>query len=407
MGATGRAWLEDQRRRGDRTLNLSVEHLPDVIFRLDNDFRYTYISPAIERHSGISQDQFVGKVLQNIQAPGYDADGLAGKCHEAVAHRREVEREFTTGGRHYRTRIIPEPDPDGSVGSLLGITEDITDRKLADERVLEREQHYESLVHKLDGIVWEVDYATWRFTLVSDQAERILGYPVKQWLEDPDFWPNHIHPDDRDWAARFCMESTEQCQDHQFEYRMIAADGRIVWLRDIVSVESKDGRPVRLRGLMVDLTERKKEEAFRAGQTRILEMIATGARLSDILTNLVMLVESQSGRMFCSVLLLSDDGITMRHGAAPSLPELYTKAIDGVRIGPKVGSCGTAMYLGRPVLVTDVLEDPLWEDYRGLTEVFGFRACWSSPILSSRGEVLARSPCITPSLVDQARKRRG
>lgn len=131
-----------------------------------------------------------------------------------------------------------------------------------------------------------------------------------------------------------------------------------------------------------------KEEEFRRGQSRILQMIAANAPLSEILERLMLLIESQSPDMLCSVLLLSDDGDHVRHGAAPSLPKDYVKAIDGSPIGPKQGSCGTAMYRGEPVIVTDTFTDPLWENYRDLVKAAGLRACWSTPVLSGRGKVL-------------------
>lgn len=130
------------------------------------------------------------------------------------------------------------------------------------------------------------------------------------------------------------------------------------------------------------------EEKFREGQSCILEMIAANAPLGEILKRLMLLIEAQSPEMLCSVLLLSDDGNHIRHGAAPSLPAEYVKAIDGEPIGPKNGSCGTAMYRGKPVVVTDILSDPLWEDYRDLAAGAGLRACWSTPIMSARGKVL-------------------
>jgi GAF domain-containing protein len=131
-----------------------------------------------------------------------------------------------------------------------------------------------------------------------------------------------------------------------------------------------------------------KEAAFQAGQSRVLKMIAAEAPLSEILKHLVLLIEAQSPGMLCSVLLLSPDGNHIQHGAAPSLAPQYVKAVDGAPIGPKQGSCGTAMYRGKPVVVTDIFEDPLWEDYRGLAEGTGLRACWSTPIMSSKGKVL-------------------
>jgi signal transduction protein with GAF and PtsI domain len=132
----------------------------------------------------------------------------------------------------------------------------------------------------------------------------------------------------------------------------------------------------------------KKEEAFRLGQSQVLQRIAANAPLSEVLKRLVLLIEAQSPDMLCSVLLLSDDGDHVRHGAAPSLPEAYVNAVDGGRIGPKNGSCGTAMYRGEPVFVTDIFTDPLWEDYRDIAAASGLRACWSTPILSGRGKVL-------------------
>nr|QLH55593.1 sensory box histidine kinase [Myxococcus xanthus] len=113
---------------------------------------------------------------------------------------------------------------------------------------------HDALVDNVDGIVWEADPCV-RFIFVSKQAERLLGYPVEQWLKEPHFWIEHLHPDDRDWASTYCHSAVEQCLPHEFEYRMLAADGRVVWLRDIVTVLSKNGRAHRLQGVMVDVTE--------------------------------------------------------------------------------------------------------------------------------------------------------
>jgi len=129
-------------------------------------------------------------------------------------------------------------------------------------------------------------------------------------------------------------------------------------------------------------------ETFVAGQNNILEKIATGAPLTDVLLNLAQLVESQTAGMLCSILLVDDDGMTLRHGAAPSLPLSYVKAIDGSRIGPNAGSCGTAVCVGEPVIVTDIETDPLWKDYRTLASRHGLRACWSTPIKSRTGQIL-------------------
>lgn len=126
---------------------------------------------------------------------------------------------------------------------------------------------FAELVNNLDGIVWEADAETWRFLFVSAQAERILGYPCERWYDDPSFWPDRIHPEDRTWALEYCSATTARLEPHSFEYRMIAADGRVVWLHDLVTVTAVDGRPKRLRGVMVDITARKEaERAFRESE---------------------------------------------------------------------------------------------------------------------------------------------
>ncbi len=130
------------------------------------------------------------------------------------------------------------------------------------------------------------------------------------------------------------------------------------------------------------------KEALLVGEKRLLEMIANAEPLSDVLEFLALLIEDQSAGSLCSLLLLDDDGKTLRHGAAPSLPQAYTSAIDGKTIGPNTGSCGTAAFTRKPVLVADVTVDPLWKEYRDLAVSHDLRACWSVPILSTKGVVL-------------------
>lgn len=131
---------------------------------------------------------------------------------------------------------------------------------------------YPKLVTSLDGVVWEADGETFQFTFVSPQAERILGYPLREWLE-PNFWRDHTHPEDTDWCAAFCLDCTKRRQDHEFEYRMIAADGRIVWLHDIVSVKVEPNGAVYLSGIMLDVTKRKQAEEELRQKTEILQKI--------------------------------------------------------------------------------------------------------------------------------------
>ena len=140
--------------------------------------------------------------------------------------------------------------------------------------------------------------------------------------------------------------------------------------------------------LQREVQVRQRAEALRTQQSQVLELIATNVDLPVVLDRLCRLIESQLDGTLTSVLLLSEDGTRLRHGAAPSLPSEYSAAIDGVSIGPAVGSCGTAAYRREPVIVRDIQTDPLWSDYRALAATHGLGSCWSTPILSHERAVL-------------------
>ena len=133
---------------------------------------------------------------------------------------------------------------------------------------------YEHLINDVDAIVWEADAQTWKITVVSQQAEKILGYPVEQWLSESDFWANHIHVDDRQSAIQLRRQRSDMEDEYSLEYRAIAADGRIVWLHDRVRVvRTEEGKPETLRGIMIDIDAKKRAEiALRENEQRFRQL---------------------------------------------------------------------------------------------------------------------------------------
>lgn len=138
-----------------------------------------------------------------------------------------------------------------------------------------------------------------------------------------------------------------------------------------------------------NVTEDRRNEALRTAHNKVLELAIGDAPLETTLTELIRIVESTSRTgVLGSILLLDSDGRHLRHGAAPSLPQPYSAAIDGAEIGACAGSCGTAAYLGAAVFVSDIANDPLWADYKEIALPHGLRACWSIPILTRGRKVL-------------------
>ena len=225
-----------------------------------------------------------------------------------------------------------------------------------------------------------------RLVYISREGLRFLEIDASQVLNRPitDFFEGEV----REQAAA-AVAAARRGGRGRFQGLLRSASGVEKWWDIVITpITDANGVVVQLLGVSRDITERRHDEAVRAAQHQVLGMIATGSALPDVLDCLVRLVEQQANGMRCSVLMLDDDGRHMRHGAAPSLPADYVRAIDGLPIGSRHGSCGTAMLLGARVVVTDILTDPLWEDYRDVARRFGLRACWSTPIFSPQRKVL-------------------
>ena len=221
----------------------------------------------------------------------------------------------------------------------------------------------------------------------SEETFRIFQYD-RTMTPSVELVLQRVHPEDAALVKQTMERASQDGKDFDFEHRLLMPDGSVKHVHVVAHALSDESGSVEFVGAVMDVTERKRVEALRDAESRILEMIARDAPLGEILEKLVRVVEAQFAGLLCSVLLLDEDGRHARHGAAPSLPQPYSEAIDGLSIGPKAGSCGTAMYRREPVIVTDILQDPLWEQYRDVAEPYGLRSCWSTPILAHSGKAL-------------------
>ena len=242
-----------------------LDTIPARVFWKDLKSNYLGCNQHFADDAGLSSpEEIVGKNDYELgwsdQAEMYRADDqmviMSGK---PKLHFEEPQT--TPDGKiiWLQTSKIPLKKPTGEIYGILGSYEIITARKKAEEKLQNKEMHYRRLVESARAIPWELDLKTWCFTYVGPQAAGIMGYPVEAWYEE-NFWADKLHSLDRDWAVEFCMTATARCEDHQLEYRMLAADGRFVWIRDDVTVISNDEGPIALQGYMFDITDRKEAE---------------------------------------------------------------------------------------------------------------------------------------------------
>jgi PAS domain S-box-containing protein len=257
------------------------------------------------------------------------------------------------------------------------------------EAMAER-QRFVDLVNSVEGIVWEADAETFVFSFVSEQAEAILGYAPDQWLNQGTFWKDHIHPEDRDHVVQLWKNAATRKRSQDFECRLIAAKGNVVWVRCLVTVVAEGGRATRLRGVMIDVTRGRSAEALLAAEKQLLEMIATGVPLQKILNDLCLVIEQQRRGTLASVMLLNPDGIHLDFVAGPNLPGQWKQQMEELPIGPCAGSCGTAVYRKSAVMACDLATDPVWDvpEHRASALKHGLRASWSIPVVSAKGGVL-------------------
>ena len=259
-----------ERKKAEAALNESearlraiIDNYPSWITLKDLDGRFLLVNEGYAKSRNTSIEDAIGKTAGDFETPDHVA--TVGEHDRETFERGEpvtYERDWFGFDQEGLLRTVTKFPAYGTDGQLMGIgtiSIDISDRKKAEEALQESEEKYRLLTESTGVITWEAAAATFQFTYVAPQAESLLGYPVEDWYQD-DFWPAHIHPDDKEATLATCLKATERGEDNDFEYRMIAADGRTVWLRDIVNFIPRDKGSDMLRGVMIDITERKRVE---------------------------------------------------------------------------------------------------------------------------------------------------
>lgn len=291
---TLRKRAEEELRLSEERYRTLVEQASDIIYRADATGHFTFFNPAAIRTLELPFESIIQRHYLEVIHP---------EQREAAQqfYFQQVNQRIPV--TYYEFRLATKDDrplwlaqnvqliiKDGKFDGVQAVARNITDRKMAEIALREVQEHHEAMVNSVDGIVWEADARTFEFRFVSKMVERLMGYPVERWLDDPAFWGAHIHPDDREWVVNYCVSSMHHKKDYEMEYRMIAADGRIVWLRDLVTVVVKNDEPVLLRGIMVDITERiqLQEQLLQAQKLEGVAQLAGG--MAHEFNNVLMII---------------------------------------------------------------------------------------------------------------------
>ncbi|HBX67169.1 MAG: hypothetical protein CL670_10995 [Balneola sp.] len=242
-----------------------VEQGNDVVFILDEQGSAKYVSPSISRVLGYSVDEAMDFDVSNIIHPddqeivsseimkSLEQPGVPIQVEPARMRHKDGDWRWCSGTIK---NMLHDPDIAGIVDNFR----DITEKVIAENKLKETKQLYQSLVQTINGVVWEAKADTFEFTYVSPQSKKIFGYKPKEWIEEPGLWENSIHPEDREEVVQYCRRETSKGLDHDFEYRFKKSTGEYVWIHDVVTVIRKEGKPDLIRGLMIDISDKKELE---------------------------------------------------------------------------------------------------------------------------------------------------
>jgi diguanylate cyclase (GGDEF)-like protein/PAS domain S-box-containing protein len=272
-------------------------------------------------------------------------------------------------------------DENGMPLCIQGYILDITEQKEREAALLESEaivgSSFDSIVARSpDGKV----------TRWNAAAERIFGYSAEEMIGRA---VELLLPGNGDLLRHIDERLSRGERVEPLETVCVRKDGRQIVVESAISpIFGPEGEIIGSASTARDISDRKRAQALAAGQAQLLEFVAGGAPLPDVLLRVAEFVEEHGESVLASILLLDPDGVHLRHGAAPSLPSSYCEAVDGLAIGPSAGSCGTAAYRRERVCVSDIANSPLWTDFRELAREAGVAACWSTPILATDGTLL-------------------
>ena len=254
--------------------------------------------------------------------------------------------------------------------------------------LLKNEERFSLAMRGANDGIWDWNLETDE-TYYSPRWKSMLGYEVSELDNIFNTWESLVNIDDKEMVIEKVHEYLAgRADSFEVEMRMQHKDGHDIFVlsRGFLVNRESDGKPIRLVGTHVDITQRKKAESFNEKNAKILEMIALGESASDIYDAIALMYETRHPGMRCSMLELH--GNKLMHGGAPSLPKEYCDAVNGLENGPCVGSCGTSTYTGKRVLVENIETDIKWAKIKQVALPHGMRCCWSEPIKNSSGKVL-------------------
>ena len=377
----------------ENELTSIVDALPDIVLTALPDGSVDFLNHRWYEYTGISDDNAFGQGWQAAIHPAdltelldrWRAVLASGKPGDMQARIRRFDGEY----RHFLVRARPITNPSGQVVKWCGMTTDVEDQKQAPAETLRvGDDRFRAIADSIPAQI-----AVMTPTGEVEGANRHFLQHIGATLEEMKGWVrgDTVHPDDSPLEIAAWKRSLATGEPYDSEMRTRRTDGVYRWVHVRGLPVKHDAGPV--TGwyiLQTDIDDRKRAQAQLAGEKRLLEMVASGNSLPDILNALCSFVEDTATECSCGVYLIDWSGPTFHHAASPSVPATFYAPIDGAVLRDEIGPCAQAARLKTQVIAADIESDLQWKDsaFRTLALANGIKSCWSTPIYSLAGTVL-------------------
>lgn len=359
--------------------------ISDVYYKTNADRVVETMSPSIERLTGMKPDQFIGKRTDSL-IKKEKADELFAELKKS-GRLEDVRLNFRLPGGNTKVlsfNIQAHYDKKGAVIGTTGVIRDITKQALRERELISSENKFKEIFHSISDIYYRSDKDS-IVKIISPSVEQVTGYKPEEVLgkRERDFYKDPVKND------LLIEHLKEKGSIRNVHGEILGKDKSTIYVSLTASAHfDKMGNYIGSNGIIRDITREKRHSQTTQLTKEILEKVAKGSDLLEIMDFTCRGIEQIMPGMYCSVLLYEKEKGWLVDGAGPSLPEAYRKLIHQAPIGPQNGSCGTAAHTKETVIVSDIANDPLWSSNPGLALDFNLKACWSVPVLSMEDQVL-------------------
>jgi PAS domain S-box-containing protein len=377
-----------QQVTAEQTYRLLFHSNPLPMWTYDLEtLRILTVNDAAIDHYGYPKEEFLSMTIKEIR-PAEDIPHLLelvqqrkslGHCNQMVRH---VKKSGELMIVELSTHILQDSN------SVLVVSQDITSKIKSEEELRQSNERFLLASRASSDAIYDWDTVANKIYW-SEGLQTLFGFDPKE--VPVSVWENLIHPDDRKRVhdSTYASLTDPQKAIWKEEYRFARSDGNFSYVLDRgFIIRDKDQKAIRMIGSMQDITERKYAEEILSLERSVFELSnRTDVDIKYLVETLLKGFEEIHEEAYTSLLLLKEDN-TIESFIAPRLPDAFSSSINGLKIGPEAGSCGTAMWRKETVIVEDINTDPLWSKCKSIALQQGLQSCWSLPIIHTSGKVM-------------------